>query len=71
MAESKLNPLAKKNALDRQVFNKITNENLVCHDCKLRYEDRVLPCNTSKCEIYETKPDIVLSGGECDEYVEE
>lgn len=70
MAVNNNNPIVDKGD-DKLVFSGIKNENLICHDCKLRYEDSVLPCNTSKCEIYQVKPDEVLSGGECDEYLRE
>ena len=32
------------------------------------FDDEKLPCNTSKCMIYEMKPDEVNDGGDCMEY---
>ena len=68
---AKLNGLDEKLKKDKLKLEKLTNANLACKDCKLKYNDDVLPCNTSKCEIYQVKPDEVLSGGECDEYIRE
>lgn len=68
---ARLNGRNKKLKQDQLSFGKITNKDLVCADCRLRYNDTLLPCNTSKCEIYQVKPDQVLSGGNCDEYIKE
>ena len=46
-------------------FEIIKNNDLVCKDC---VDDEKLPCNTSKCMIYEMKPDEVIDGGDCIEY---
>lgn len=51
---------------------RITNNDLECKDCLLRYDDSVIFGNTSRCEAYPyKKPNNVLLGGECDEYVKE
>lgn len=69
--------MANKNALDEKFkkdkleFAQIKNENLVCKDCRNKYDDTDMPCNTSKCEIFEIKPDEVLDGGDCNEYNKE
>lgn len=52
-------------------MKRVTNDDLVCKDCLFKYDDSVKLGNTSKCEVYEAKPNEVLLGGECDEYVEE
>ena len=53
---------------EKLTFVLITNDNLVCKDCKNKYDDKDMPCNTSKCAKYEIKPDDVLDGGSCIEY---
>lgn len=69
MATNKrLNSLDEKFKKDELSFGLITNDDLVCKDCKNKYEDKSMPCNTSKCVKFEIKPDEVLDGGECIEY---
>lgn len=67
----KMNPLDEKFKKDKLKFARITNDDLVCRDCRNKYDDKELPCNTSKCEIFDIKPNKVLNGGECDEYKSE
>lgn len=43
----------------------IRNDNLVCKDCIYKYDDSEKPGNTSKCEVYDDKPNGVLGGGNC------
>lgn len=43
----------------------IRNENLVCKDCILKFDDSEIPGNTSKCEVYDSKPNEVLLGEKC------
>lgn len=69
MANNKnLNPLDEKFKKDELKFEVIKNKNLICKDCKKRYDDADLPCNTSKCQAFDIKPDEVLDGGDCIEY---
>lgn len=70
MATNK-NPLDEKFKNDKLKFELIKNENLVCKDCRKKYDDTNMPCNTSKCEAFEMKPNKVLDGGDCIEYVSE
>ena len=70
MATNK-NALDEKFKKDKLKFELIKNENLVCEDCRKKYDDTNMPCNTSKCEAYEMKPNKVLNGGDCDEYESE
>ena len=50
----------------------IHNDNLVCMDCLLRYDDRRICGNVSRCEQYpEHKPQSVLDGGKCKCYIKE
>ncbi|MFR7762998.1 MAG: hypothetical protein ACLU1S_08050 [Eubacterium sp.] len=49
-------------------FEIIKNNDLVCKDCEYCFDDEKLPCNTSKCMIYEMKPDEVIDGGDCIKY---
>ena len=69
--EKKLNPLDEKFRNDRLKFEPIKNKNLVCKDCKKRYDDTELPCNTSKCEAFKLKYSEVFDGGDCIEYEKE
>jgi hypothetical protein len=64
----KLNPLDEKFKKDELKFKQITNKDLICKDCKKKYDDTNMPCNTSKCEAFNVKPDEVLDGGDCIEY---
>lgn len=64
----KLNPLDEKFKKDELKFGQITNKDLICKDCKKKYDDTNMPCNTSKCEAFNVKPDEVLDGGDCIEY---
>lgn len=64
----KLNPLDEKFKNDDLKFEQITNKDLICKDCKKKYDDTDLPCNTSKCEAFDMKPDEVLDGGDCIEF---
>lgn len=68
----KLNPLNKKCKKDNLKMQQVKNDNLQCEDCLYKLDDTGTPCNTSKCEKFpKMKPVKVLSGGECDEYIEE
>ena len=69
--DRKLNPLDEKFKKDILKFTPIKNANLTCKDCKKRYDDTELPCNTSKCEAFKMKPSKVFDGGDCIEYEKE
>ena len=69
--EKKLNLLDEKFKRDKLKFELITNKILICKDCKKRYDDTKLPCNTSKCEAFVRKPNEVLDGKDCIEYEKE
>lgn len=72
MATNKrLNTLDEKFKNDKLKFEQITNKDLICKDCKKKYDDTSLPCNTSKCEAFDVKPIEVLDGGDCIEYESE
>ena len=64
----KLNSLDEKFKNDDLKFEQITNKDLICKTCKKKYYDTNMPCNTSKCEAFNVKPDEVLDGGDCIEY---
>lgn len=66
-----LNSLNEKSKKDKLKFNRITNANLVCKDCIDCLDDSKDFANTSKCLAYDLKPDKVLNGGNCEEYVKE
>lgn len=67
-ANKKVNSLDEKFKNDNLELRPIKNKDLVCKDCKKKYDDTQLPCNTSKCEAYDMKPGYVLDGGDCIEY---
>lgn len=67
----KRNSLDEKFQNDQMKFELVTNKDLICKDCIKKYDDTNLPCNTSKCEAFDVKPDEVLDGGDCIEYVQE
>ena len=50
---------------------RITNQDLVCKDCKSRFDDRIKFGNTSACKKYDIKPNAVLLGKSCEEYEKE
>ena len=52
---------------DKLSFQTITNEDLVCKDCKSVIKNEP----TGKCEKFDMKPNKVLLGGECVEYENE
>ena len=56
---------------DKLKFELIRNADLVCTDCLYKYDDTNMPCNVSKCEMYEEKPSTVIDGGNCDKGVSE
>ena len=70
-ANKNLSAIDEKFQKDKLSFDLVTNDDLVCKDCRNRFKDEGMPCNTSKCAKYEVKPDEVLDGGECIEYNKE
>lgn len=66
-----INPLDEKFKNDKMKFNAIKNKDLICKDCKKKYDDTDLPCNTSKCEAFAEKPAEIFDGGDCIEYEKE
>lgn len=68
MAKISLNEKFRK---DKLKFVQIKNKDLICKDCRKKYDDTSLPCNTSRCEVFTVKPSEVLDGGECIEYDKE
>ena len=57
---------------EQQAFGRVTNNDLVCKDCLQRFDDTECYGNTSMCEYYPNgKPNSVLCGGECKEYVQQ
>lgn len=43
----------------------IRNSDLVCKNCIFKIDDSEIPGNTSKCEVYKSKPNKVLNGENC------
>ena len=60
----------KRIASEAKAAMPIRNDNLDCKDCVYKYDDSEIPGNTSKCEIYDNKPNAILLGGKCN-YKEE
>lgn len=54
---------------EQKAFMRITNDNLKCKDCLYKYDDTTIYGNTSRCSMFNHKPDKVILGGECDKYV--
>lgn len=48
---------------DKLLFNRITNDNLICKNCKNMMDDAKIFANTLRCEAYDTKPTAVIKGG--------
>lgn len=67
----KLNPLDEKFKNDQMKIEPIKNKDLICSDCKKKYDDTELPCNTSQCEAFDVKPNEIFDGGDCIEYEKE
>lgn len=67
----KMNPLDEKFKNDNMKVEPVKNDDLICKDCKKKYDDTDLPCNTSQCEAFAVKPDEVFDGGDCIEYEKE
>lgn len=70
-ANKNISAIDKKFQKDKLKFDLITNDDLVCKDCRNRFKDEVIPGNTSKCTKYKIKPDEVLDGGKCIKYEKE
>ena len=70
-ANKNISAIDKKFQKDKLRFDLITNDDLVCKDCRNRFKDKEIPSNTSRCAKYEVKPDEVLDGGKCIEYNKE
>lgn len=56
----------KKIKNEQKAFGRITNEQLTCHNCTYCLDDTKICGNTSKCEMYTSKPNHVLLGGDCE-----
>lgn len=57
---------------EQRAILRTTNNDLVCKDCLVRYNDDVVLGNTSRCETFpDRKPIQVLLGGKCNAYVKE
>ena len=70
--KKQVNPISRKWENDCLQFNRITNNDLICRDCIFRLEDDVIFGNTSKCEVFpDCKPDRVLNGKKCSEYIKD
>jgi hypothetical protein len=43
----------------------LSNDDIVCKDCGMAYDDSKVKGNTSRCMVYSQKPDSILCGGQC------
>lgn len=67
--EAKLNSMNEKFMKDPLKMERITNNDLICRDCKFKFDDTEKPCNTSKCAKFNhIKPNEVLDGKYCLQY---
>lgn len=55
-------------ASEARACSRITNADLVCADCRFVLPDNKVFGNTSRCKKFRSKPNTVLTGGNCDEY---
>ena len=69
--ETKKNSLDEKFKNDKLKFEQVKNKDLICKDCRKKYDDTELPCNTSKCKAFNVKPNEIFNGGDCIEYESE
>ena len=60
--------LKKRVVSEQQCMKRITNNDLVCKYCIFAFDDTVKLGNTSVCEKFDSKPNQVLLGGDCDEH---
>lgn len=51
---------------EQSTIQRITNSDLVCHDCAFAFDDSVVLGNTSKCSKYSMKPASIIAGGKCE-----
>lgn len=54
---------------DKLKFEVVRNKNLICKDCKYVLDDTEKLCNTSKCKIFDLKPNSVFNDNKCEEYL--
>ena len=67
--ETKLNSMNDKFTKDPLKMERITNNDLICRDCRFKFDDTEKPCNTSKCAKFNRiKPNEVLDGKYCLQY---
>ena len=57
----------KKWSDDKLGFQSVTNNDLVCSNCKFAFADGPV----GMCKKFDVKPNKVLLGGECNEYRKE
>lgn len=60
--------LKKRIESEQQCMKRVTNDDLVCKDCEFKLDDSIKLGNTSKCKIFNIKPNKVLLGDDCDEH---
>ena len=56
---------------EAKAVSRLTNQDIVCKDCRFRYDDSIKWGNTSTCKRYSIKPNPVILGKSCDEYEKE
>lgn len=60
--------MKKRIVSEQQGMKRITNDNLICKNCKYKFDDTVKLGNTSTCQMFNVKPNEVLLGKDCIEF---
>lgn len=63
--------LKKRIESESKAARRITNEDLICKDCRYVLDDSLRYGNTSKCLMYDEKPNSIFLDNECLEYEKE
>lgn len=53
---------------EARAVSRVTNQDIVCRDCRFKYDDSIKWGNTSTCKKYKIKPNQVILGKACDKY---
>jgi hypothetical protein len=62
---SKDSEFEKRIKSEQKATRPIRNSDLICKDCILRFDDSEILGNTSKCEMYDSKPNEIINGNGC------
>lgn len=56
---------------EQKAMVRVSNKDLICKDCRFRFEDTIKLGNTSVCEKYPLKPNKIFFGKDCKYYSKE